>query len=154
MDRTRTVREALLADLLGEAMDLIRRVESLPPVIDESRGALLDAAETLTSTVSSVQASVETLSGTAKRRIAEFIMRSSDDARKKVIEEQTRAMVQASKSVVEQEIAPALIGVAKQLRTLGRQQTDNVIVQVAAGALAGIVSSLGTTALVLRFFLQ
>jgi len=154
MDRTNTAREALLAELLGEVLELIRRVESLPPVIDGSRDTLTDAADRLAATAETLKVSAETLSATTQRRIAEFIVRSADDARKHVIEEQTRAMAQTSKSIVAQEIAPALKRVAEQLRSLGRQQTANCVLQAAIGGVAGIVASLGTTALVLRFLLH
>ncbi|MBK1611859.1 hypothetical protein CKO44_00040 [Rubrivivax gelatinosus] len=154
MEGPKTVREALLADVLGEALELIRRVEALPPLVEDTRSAMLDAAQTLTSTVGSVKTSIEALGATAQRRMAEFMIRSADEARRQVIEEQTRAMVKASKTVVAQELAPALNGVAAQLRSLGREQTANYVLQVALGAVAGIVSSLGTTVLVLRFLVH
>ncbi|MCK7494815.1 MAG: hypothetical protein MZW92_29655 [Comamonadaceae bacterium] len=115
---------------------------------------MIDAADTVTSKVSLMQDGLDALATNAPRRVAEIILKAMKDAQRAVVEEQARAMAQASKGVVDQAIAPALHGVAAQLRSLGRQQTDNLVLLVSVGAVAGIISSLCTTVLVLRFLVH
>ena len=44
MNRSTTAREALIAELIGDVADLLKRVESLTTTMDKAREAMTDAA--------------------------------------------------------------------------------------------------------------
>jgi hypothetical protein len=92
-----TTREALIVEALGEADKLIRQVEALAPRLDESRQALADAYSGLANQLAAFEAQVLSLSEKAKVQTVKHILARTDEAARRSVDLQARAMADAAR---------------------------------------------------------
>lgn len=97
MTQATTTREALIVEALGEAAELIRQVEALAPALDQSRQALADAHSGLASQLAAFEAQVTALTEKAKVQAVKHILARTDEAARRSIEQQVRAMADAAR---------------------------------------------------------
>lgn len=103
-----TAREALIVEALGEAATLIRQVEALAPRLDESRQALADAHSGLADQLTTFEAHVAALTEKAKVQTVKHIAVHTDEAARKSIDLQSRAMAEAARVAFNTELGPTL----------------------------------------------
>lgn len=108
MTNLTTTREALLVDALGEAARLIRQVEALAPALDLSRQALADAHSGLAGQLTAFESQVATLTERAKVHAVQHIIARTDEAARRSIDMQTRAMTDAARVALGAELGAAL----------------------------------------------
>lgn len=92
-----TVREALILEALGEAATLIRQVEALVPALDQSRQALADAHSGLADQLAAFTAQVAALTEKAKVQAVTHILARTDEAARRSVDAQARAMADAAR---------------------------------------------------------
>ena len=92
-----TIREALIVEALGEAGKLIRQVEALAPRLDESRQALADAHSGLAGQLAAFEAQVTALTEKAKVQAVKHILARTDEAARRSVDLQARAMADAAR---------------------------------------------------------
>ena len=97
MTHPSTTREALIVEALGEAEKLIRQVEALAPALDQSRQALADAHSGLAGQLATFEAQVVALTEKAKVQAVKHILARTDEAARRSIELQSRAMADAAR---------------------------------------------------------
>lgn len=97
MTHPSTTREALIVEALGEAEKLIRQVEALAPALDQSRQALADAHSGLARQLAAFEAQVLALTEKAKVQAVKHILARTDEAARRSIELQSRAMADAAR---------------------------------------------------------
>jgi hypothetical protein len=97
MTHPSTTREALIVEALGEAEKLIRQVEALAPALDQSRQALADAHSGLAGQLTAFEAQVLALTEKAKVQAVKHILARTDEAARRSIELQSRAMADAAR---------------------------------------------------------
>jgi len=97
MTHPSTTREALIVEALGEAEKLIRQVEALAPALDQSRQALADAHSGLAGQLAALEAQVLALTEKAKVQAVKHILARTDEAARRSIELQSRAMADAAR---------------------------------------------------------
>jgi len=139
MNRPTTAREALIVEALGEAATLIRQVEALAPRLDESRQALADAHSGLAEQLRTFEAQVLALPEKAKVVVAKHILASTDEAARKSIDLQSRAMKEAARVAFDAELGPALQRVQSVLRQLierPNRHWEQWLTHLAAAAIA------------------
>lgn len=103
-----TAREALIVEALGEAAKLIRQVEALAPVMEESRQALADAHSGLADQLAAFEVQVTALTEKAKVLAVKHILARTDEAARRSIELQRRAMADAARVALGGELGAAL----------------------------------------------
>lgn len=108
MTHPSTTREALLVEALGEAAKLIRQVEALVPTLDRSRQALVDAHRGLAGQLAAFEAQVTTLTGKAKVQAVTHIAARTDEAARRSIDLQARAMTEAARVAFGAEVGASL----------------------------------------------
>ena len=108
MTHPSTTREALIVEAFGEAAKLIREVESLKPALDESRQALADAHCGLAAQLTAFEAQVLALTETAKVQAVKHILARTDEAARRSIEQQGRAMADAARVAFRAELGATL----------------------------------------------
>lgn len=108
MTQPSTTREALIVEALDEAAKLIRQVEALAPALDESRQALADAHSALAVQLAAFEREVAGLTEKAKVQAVKHILARSDEAAKRSIELQSRAMADAARVAFGSELGAAL----------------------------------------------
>jgi hypothetical protein len=109
-----TTREALIIEALGEAAKLIRQVEALAPALDVSRQALADAHSGLAGQLATFEAQVATLTERAKVVAVKHILARTDEAARRSVDLQSRAMADAARVAFGAELGAAL----QRLKTL------------------------------------
>ena len=138
MDRPSNLREALLADALGDLHKLLNRADKLVPAIDEARKAIDDGRKALEeSRMSMVSTAREmTAEGEAVKRqvVAEAedtkkaTLRYLGDNTKQLVAElaiwQTKAMSDTARSLVEKEVGPKLHDLAAKLEKQANRAND------------------------------
>lgn len=108
MTQPSTTREALIVEALDEAAKLIRQVEVLAPALDESRQALADAHSALAVQLAAFEREVASLTEKAKVQAVKHILARSDEAAKRSIELQSRAMADAARVAFGSDLGAAL----------------------------------------------
>ena len=127
MDRPSNLREALLADALGDLHKLLDRADKLVPAIDEARKALEESREALVTTARGMAAEGEAVKRQALAEAEDTKkanLRYLGDNTKQLVAElvirQTKAMSDTAQSLVEKEVGPKLRDLAARLE----KQTD------------------------------
>jgi len=92
-----TTREVLIVEALGEAAKLIRQVEALAPALDQSRQALADAHSGLAGHLAAFETQVLALAENAKVQVVKHILARTDEAARRSIDVQSRAMADAAR---------------------------------------------------------
>ena len=108
MTHPSTTREALIVEALGEAEKLIRQVEALAPALDQSRQALADAHSGLAGQLAAFEAQVLALTEKAKVQAVKHILARTDEAARRSIELQSRAMADAARVAFGAELGAAM----------------------------------------------
>ena len=138
MDRATNLREALLADALGDLHKLLDRTDKLVPAIDEARKAIDDGRKALEESRKAMVTTVRglTAEGEAVKRqvVAEAedtkkaTLRYLGDNTKQLVAElvvmQTKAMSDTARSLVEKEVGPKLRELAAKLEKQADRATD------------------------------
>lgn len=92
-----TTREVLIVEALGEAAKLMRQVEALAPALDQSRQALADAHSGLAGQLTAFETQVLALAETVKVQAVKHIVARTDEAARRSIDLQSRAMADAAR---------------------------------------------------------
>lgn len=131
MDRATNLREALLADALGDLHKLLDRADKLVPAIDEACKALEESREALVITARGMAAEGEAVK---RRTLAEAedtkktTLRYLGDNTKQLVAElvirQSKAMSDTARSLVEKEVGPKLRDMAARLEKQADRAND------------------------------
>lgn len=139
MTHPSTTREALIAEALDDAAKLLRQVEALAPALDQSRQALADAHSGLAAQLAAFEAQVTSLTERAKVQAVRHVLARTDEAARRSIELQTRALADAARVALGAELGAALqrLQTAAQPRTEPpRQRWELWLTHAAAAAVA------------------
>ena len=148
-----TAREALIVEALGEAATLIRQVEALAPALDESRQALTDAHSGLADQLAAFTVQVAALTEKAKVQAVKHILVRTDEAARRSIELQGRAMADAARVAFGGELGVTLQRLQSTLQLLIERPDrhwERWLTHAAAAATAAAVTWALTVALLAR----
>ena len=143
-----TTREALIVEALGEAARLIRLVEALAPRLDESRQALADAHSGLADHLTAFEAQVLALSEKAKVQTVKHILARTDEAARRSVDLQARAMADAARVAFGGQLGATLQRLESVLQPLVKRQErrwERWLIHVAAAATASAATWVLTT---------
>jgi hypothetical protein len=142
MDPT-TAREALIVEAVGDAARLIRQVEALVPVLQDARQVLLQTDDHLRNTLCDFEGRMTAATENAKGRTAQFLAAQVNEAAKRSIEQQSRAMADAARVAFGAELGATVQRLNTALRPLiERQQRwwQTYLTHLAAAAVASAVT--------------
>lgn len=108
MNAPGSVREALMAEVIGDLGRLITKVEALQPAIAESRQTLIEANAQLGDRLAAFEAQMAALTEKAKIQVVKHIVARADDAARRSIELQSRAMADAARVAFGTELGASL----------------------------------------------
>ena len=118
MSHPGTAREALIAEAIGDLAQLLDRAEALYPTMLETTQALIEAHAHLADQLAAFDAHVIALAEKAKVQVVKHILVRTDEAARRSVEVQTRAMAEAAQTLFQAEIDPALRRLAMPLQHL------------------------------------
>ena len=140
MTNPSTTREALIVEALGEAAKLIRQVEALAPTMEQSRQALADAHSGLAGQLAAFQTQVASLTEKAKVHAVKHILARTDEAARRSIELQSRAMADAARVAFGAEIGATLQRLQSAVHERRAQRWERWLTHAAAAATASAVT--------------
>ena len=134
-----TAREALIVEAVGEAAKLIRQVEALAPVLDEMCQALLRADTHLRDTLAGFESRMAAITENAKSRTVQHLAARVDEAARRSIEQQGRAMADAARVAFGAELGATMQRLQSALQPLierPEQRWERWLTHLAAAATA------------------
>lgn len=146
MNQPGTAREALLAEAIGDLARLLDRAEALQPAMLESRQSLVDAHTQLADQLAAFESHLTTLTEKAKVLAVKHILTRTDEAARRSVDAQSRAMADAAQALFKTQIEPALQRLAWPLQQLV-QRVDRPWEQWLTHAATALVASAATLAL-------
>lgn len=138
-----TLREALLADALGEAAELMRRLEQVAPRVEEAVEALALADSGLRDNLAAFEGRMAAITEHAKAKTLQHLAARTDEATRRTIEQQTRAMADAARLAFGAEIGRAverLQAVLKPLIERAGRGWEQLLTHAAAAAVGAAVT--------------
>lgn len=121
MNQPTTVREALIAEALGDIAHLLDRVESLTSATDSRRLALEQASAQLDARLGAFGAGMSSLTHQAKTKAVEHILQRTGEAARQTVEAQTRAMEEAARLAFEAQVEPMLARINASFRQIAHR---------------------------------
>lgn len=140
MTSATTAREALIVEALGEAAKLIRQVETLQAGMAESRQALVDAHAKLADQLVAFEARVTSLTEKAKIQAVKHILMRTDEAARRSIEQQGRAMADAARAAFGAELGATLRQLQSAMQSQRPKQWERWLTHAAAAATGSAVT--------------
>ena len=113
-----TAREALIAEAIGDVALLLDRAETLRPALLESTQALIAAQAQLAHQLADFDSRIAALAENAKVQAVKHILVRTDEAARRSLEAQTRAMAEAAQTLFKPELDPTLKRLAMPLQQL------------------------------------
>jgi hypothetical protein len=152
MNRPTTAREALLAEALGELVQVTQRLEVLLPALERTRAALVKADAALLARFDALDGKAVALSETAKQRAMDDLTRHADAVARQTAVRQANAMSAAAGVIFTREFEPRLQRLAGSLQQLA-QSIDQPLERWLIHALTVMTSCVVTVA-VMMFLLR
>jgi hypothetical protein len=121
MNRPTTAREALLAEALGELLELTERVESLLPALERTRAALLEADAALLARLEALDSKAVAIGESAKQRAIDDLTRHADAVARQSAVRQAQAMSAAAGVLFTREVEPRMQRLSLSLQQLGQR---------------------------------
>lgn len=149
MTHPSTTREALIVEALGDAAKLIRQVEALAPALDQSRRALADAHCGLAGQLATFEAQVTALTEKAKVQAVRHILARTDEAARRSVDLQARAMADAARVAFGAEVGASLQRLQSSVKPLLERQGRGWEAWLTHAAAAATASAITWTVAVL-----
>jgi len=143
MTHPSTTRKALIAEALDDAAKLLRQVEALAPALDQSRQALADVHSGLAGQLAAFETQVTALTEKAKVQAVKHILARTDEAARRSVELQARAMADAARVALGAELGATLQrlqSAAQRQAEPQRRRWERWLTHVAAAATASAVT--------------
>src|SRR2546423_9852295 len=143
MTHPSTTREALIVEALGEAAKLLRQVEALAPLLDETCLELHQADTHLRDTLAGFESRMAAITENAKNRTVLHLAARVDEATRRSIEQQGRAMADAARVAFGAELGATMQRVQSASQALierAERHWERWLTHAAAAAAASAVT--------------
>jgi ubiquinone biosynthesis protein UbiJ len=134
----------LVAELIGDVAQLLDRVETLTPIINDARHSLTDAARNLAASVGPLQTDMAALADHTKTKAVEHIVRRTNLIAAQTLQEQTRAMTESARAIINSEVGPPLRQLAATVKDVverAHRPWDAWLTHAATAIVSGICSA-------------
>lgn len=108
MSRPTNVREALIAEALGDIGKLLERIESVAPAIESSCDAVTSATATLVAGADAAEARFAAFTDHATTQVIRHVAGRTAQLARSAADVETHAMQAAARALFREELAPAL----------------------------------------------
>lgn len=113
-----TAPEALIAEAIGDMARLLDRADALQRAMTDSRQACVSAHAQLSQQLSAFEAQVHGITEEVKVRAVKHILVCTDEAARRSVDAQTRALSEAAQALFRSELEPAMRRLAAPLGIL------------------------------------
>lgn len=102
------IREEMVVALFGEAADLLKRLETLEPVMDEARRGLAKAARDLAAQIEPLRARMHTVAADEQYKAVHYVREQVEQTSLFCREQQVMALKDAGRAVLKEEVGKTL----------------------------------------------
>lgn len=134
-----TAREALIVEAIGDVAKLLREVEAVAPALDQTCQALLLANASLRDELSGFERRMAAITENAKTVTAKHLAARADEAARRSIDQQSRAMADAARVAFGAELGATMQRLQATLQPLIERQArrwETWMTHAAAAAVA------------------
>ena len=134
-----TAREALIVEAIGDVAKLLRDVEAVAPALEEACQALLLANASLRDELSGFERRMAAITENAKTVTAKHLAARADEAARRSIDQQSRAMADAARVAFGAELGATMQRLQATLQPLvsrRRRRWETWLTHAAAAAVA------------------
>ena len=134
-----TAREALIVEAIGDVAKLLREVEAVAPALDQTCQALLLANASLRDELSGFERRMAAITENAKTVTAKHLAARADEAARRSIDQQSRAMADAARVALGAELGATMQRLQATLQPLIERQArrwETWMTHAAAAAVA------------------
>lgn len=138
-----TAREALIAEAIGDVARLLREVDLLIPKLDETCQAVRQADTSLRDELAAFERRMASITENAKAQTVRYLAARTDDAARRSIDQQSRAMTDAARVAFGAELGATVQRLQATLRpTIERRarRWEAWLTHAAAAAVASAVT--------------
>lgn len=141
-----TAREELMAVAIGDLGTLLDRFEKLAPQLEASRMELLSTSTELAERVEAYSKRMDEITENAKLQAVKHIACRADEMARRTVDTQTRAMEEAARVVLRNEIGPTLQRVTLPLQEVvamarkGARPLEGWLLHAATAVLSSAIS--------------
>ena len=143
MSEPSNAREALIAEAIGDVARLMQDVEALAPMLDQTRAALLQANLGLRDSLGGFENRMSAITENAKIKTVRHLALRTDEAARRSIDQQSRAMADAARVAFGAEIGATMQRWQATLQPLIERQErrwETWLTHTAAAAAAAVVT--------------
>jgi hypothetical protein len=108
VNKSSDIREALIAEAIGDVGRLMRDLAALAPLIEESRASFLQANDELREALGSFESRVVAITDKAKLQTVRYMAAKTDEATRRSIDQQGRAMADAARIALGAEVGATM----------------------------------------------
>lgn len=149
MSDPHNTREALMAEAVGDVGRMMRELAALVPMLEESRGAFLQAKDELSEALSGFETRVNAITNNAKAQTVKYMVMKADEVTKRSIDEQGRAMADAARVALGAEVGAMMQRWQATLQPVLRQLRTRRWEAALTHAATAVIASAATLALTL-----
>src|SRR5436309_2829164 len=118
MDHLNNVREALVAELIGDLAKLLDRVELVKPTMDNARTKMEQANKNLAGQIREFEDHMSSITENAKIKVVTHILQRVNEHARMVLDQQTQAMSDAAQVAFRKEVGSTMGSLVSSLRVL------------------------------------
>ena len=104
MNKSSDIREALIAEAIGDVGRMMQDLAALTPLIEESRASLLQANDELREALGNFERRVMAITDKAKLQTVRYMEAKTEEATRRSIDQQGRAMADAARIALGAEV--------------------------------------------------
>lgn len=138
-----TAREALIVEAIGEVARLIRDTEALVPLLDETCQALQQANMNLRDELAGFERRMAAITENAKTQTVKHMAARADEAARRSIDQQSRAMADAARVAFGAEVGATMQRLLATLRPLiarPERRWERWLTHAAVAAVASVMT--------------
>lgn len=147
MGDPRNVREALIAELLGDVDKILTRLEALTPAVASAEKGVLDSVAALESAGDRYKSVITTFSDKAKADLGDYLDRKTHQATVQTVDEQRAAMQEAARHAFRSEASDKATALGISLGEAAREFRRSMWSRVLEHGLTAVLASLLTVSL-------
>ena len=117
------MREALIAEVLGDVGALLERIEDVAPALGSTCDALTHAATSLAARAANAETQFAAFTEHATTKVIKHLAGRSSEIARNAVEVETRAMQAAARALFREQLAPEFHRLARAIETRSARQT-------------------------------
>jgi hypothetical protein len=133
------VREALIAEALGEIAELLERLEAITPALTSTAGKVMSAADSLTTRSADAESRFTAFTQQAVTHLSKHLAHRTEELARSAVEVEAQALRATARKILQEELGPPVQRLVRALNDSAHRRLHWPSVVV--GAMTAVVAS-------------